>query len=58
MPIYSLCSEPANSPWLPKNYLINPWLLGEECKPIIIRDVDKTLHLVFPGTLTGLTKVK
>ena len=38
-----------------KIHLINPRLLGEECKPIIIRDADKALHLVFPGTLIDLT---
>ena len=27
----------------------------EKCTPIIIRDADKALHLVFPGTLTDLT---
>jgi len=27
----------------------------EKCKAIIIRDADKALHLVFPGTLTDLT---
>jgi len=26
--------------WLPEAYLINSWLVGEECKPIIIRDAD------------------
>jgi hypothetical protein len=44
MPIYSLCSEPANSPWLPEIHLINSWLLGEKRKPIIIRDAHKALH--------------
>jgi hypothetical protein len=29
---------------LPKIDLINPWLLGEECKPIIICDADKAFH--------------
>ena len=27
-------------------YLINPWVLEEKCKPIIIRDADKTLHFL------------
>jgi len=39
-------------------HLINPWLLGEECTPIIIYDVHKALHSVFPERLAGLTKVK
>jgi hypothetical protein len=36
---------------------INAWLLGEECKPIIIRDAYKALHFVFPGTFNDLTIV-
>jgi len=35
---------PACSIRLPKIHLINPWLLGEECKPIIIRDADGARH--------------
>jgi len=31
--------------------LINPWLLGEKCKPIIIGDADKALHSCFPKAL-------
>jgi len=31
-------------PLLPEIYLIDPWLLGEKGKPVIIRDADKTLH--------------
>jgi len=30
---------PSSNPLL-EIYLINPWLLGEKCKPIIIRDAD------------------
>ena len=52
------CAKLACPSWLPEVYLINLWLLGEECKPIIICNGDKTLHLVFPGTLNDLTKVK
>jgi hypothetical protein len=37
---------------LPEVHLINPWLLGEECTPIIIRDANKTFHFIFPGTFT------
>jgi len=29
---------------LPEVYLIDPWLLGEKCKAIIVRDADETLH--------------
>jgi len=36
---------------LPKVYLIDPWLLGEESKPIIICNADKALHFVSPGQL-------
>ena len=36
---------------LPEINFINPWLLGEECKPIIIRDADKALHFVSPRQL-------
>jgi len=43
---------------LPELYLINPWLLGEECKPIIIRDADKALYWAFPRTIYYLTIVK
>ena len=46
--------DPASLTRLPEIYLINPWLLGEECKPIIIRDADKTLHLLFPRKLIDL----
>jgi len=40
---------------LPEIHLINLWLLGERFKPIIIRDADKALHFVFPGTLIDST---
>jgi hypothetical protein len=33
-------------------YLINPLRLGEECKPIIIRDAGKALHLLPQGALS------
>jgi hypothetical protein len=32
--------------------LINPWLVGEECKPIITRADGKGIHFVFPRTFT------
>jgi hypothetical protein len=38
---------------LPEIHLINPWLLGEECKPIIIRDANKAFHLLPQGTLSN-----
>jgi len=41
--------------WLPEVNLINPCLLGERCKTIIIRDADKALHFLFPRTLIDLT---
>ena len=31
-------------PRLPEVHLINPWLLGEECKPIIVCDANVALH--------------
>jgi hypothetical protein len=31
---------------LPEVHLINPWLLREEFKPIIILDADKALHFL------------
>ena len=40
------------SVWLPEVYLVNPWLMGEKCKPIIIRNADKTVHLLPQGTLS------
>jgi hypothetical protein len=36
---------------LPEIYFINLWLLGEEIKPLIIRDADKTLHFVPRATI-------
>jgi len=30
--------------WLPENYVIDPWLLGEKRKPTIICDADVALH--------------
>ena len=42
---------------LPEIYLINPWLLGEKGKPVIICDADKTLHfepILFSENLTHL----
>ena len=45
-------------PRLPEVDFINPWLLGEKCKPIIVRNADKALHFVFHETLTGLTRAK
>ena len=38
--------------------MANLWLLGEKCKPMIIRDAYGTFHFLFPGTPTDLTKVK
>ena len=38
---------------LPEVNLINPWLLGEKCKPIIIRDADKAVHFVPRVTLSN-----
>jgi hypothetical protein len=32
---------------MPEIHLINPWLLGEEGKPVIIRDTDETFHFTF-----------
>jgi hypothetical protein len=29
---------------LPEIHLINPWLVGEKCKPIIVSDADKAPH--------------
>jgi hypothetical protein len=37
-------------------HLIHLWLVGTEFKPIIIRDANKALHLVFPGTLARLRR--
>jgi len=31
------------------------WLVGEKCKPIIIRGADKVLHFIFPETISYLT---
>jgi hypothetical protein len=33
--------------------IIYPWLLGEECKPIIIRHADKAFHFLPQGTLNN-----
>jgi hypothetical protein len=35
-----------------RNLLIN-WLLGEKCKPIIIRDANKAFHFLPQGTLSN-----
>jgi hypothetical protein len=43
---------------LPEIHLINPWLLVEKRKPIIIRDGDKGIHLVFIGMRYDLARVK
>jgi hypothetical protein len=42
------------SRWLLKTEPIF-WLLGEECKPIIIRDANKAFHFAFPETLARLS---
>jgi len=39
--------------WLPEVYLINPWLLGEECKPLIIRDAGGAPRASPPYFLAG-----
>ena len=49
----SLCPELACSPRLPEGYLINSRLLREKCIPIIIRNADKTFHLLPQGTLSN-----
>ena len=36
-----------------RRYLINPWLPGEKCKPIIVRDANKALHFVSPRSLNN-----
>jgi len=43
---------------LPEVYLIYFRLVGEKGKPLIVCDADKTIHFVFPGTLTQFTRVK
>jgi hypothetical protein len=48
---YEICFA---SSWLPEPHLINLQLLGGECKPIIIRDADKALHLLPQKTLSNL----
>jgi len=40
--------------WGVKIYLLNSWMMGEECKPIIIRDGDKSFHFVSRVTLCNL----
>jgi hypothetical protein len=45
-----ICIGPFWLTRLPEVYLIDPWLLGEKRKPIIIRDAEQTLHLLFSGT--------
>jgi len=35
-----------------RNLLIN-WLLGEKCKPLVICDSDKALHLLSQGKLSN-----
>jgi hypothetical protein len=35
---------------------INPWLVGEKRKSIIMRDEEKALHFVFPRTLALLRR--
>jgi hypothetical protein len=32
-----------SSPLLPEVYFINPWLMGEKCRPIIIHNTNKAL---------------
>jgi hypothetical protein len=39
-------------------HLTDLWLLGEEFKPIIIRDADKAFHFMFLGKLYDLTRVR
>jgi hypothetical protein len=41
---------------LPEIHLIDPWLLGEEWKTIMVCGADKTLPLVFSGTLDEINK--
>jgi hypothetical protein len=38
---------------LPEVYFINPQLVGEKFKPIIIRDADKVIYLLPQGTLSN-----
>jgi len=33
----------------------HPWVAGEECEPIIIREDDKAFYFIFPGMFTDLT---
>ncbi|MFO8163558.1 MAG: hypothetical protein ACQEQO_07495 [Thermodesulfobacteriota bacterium] len=33
------------------------WMLGEECKPIIVCNANKPFHFPFPGMVTELTIV-
>jgi len=47
-------SELACATRLPEVHFINPWLLGEKCKPIIVCDADKALHLYFPESLPAV----
>ena len=47
------CSKQARSARLPKIDLINPWLLGEKCKPIIVRDADKAFNTLLQGWLSN-----
>jgi len=55
--IHTLTSDQIYRFWL-KGVLGKSGCCEEECKPIIIRDADKTMHLVLPGTFTDLTRVK